>query len=113
MSSLLNKVKSWGWVKTLGLVLGGILLALAAGRAASKKAAADRKDQRAADLLNSQISNEIQKGKKLVESAQKDKDKAVELHQASQKRLEQMAENNEDMDSIADRFNSKRVRRSG
>jgi len=107
MFSRLSKI---GWIKTLGLVVGAILLALAAGRAASKHASAKRKDDRSVQLLNSGISKEIRKGKMLVDSAFADKDKAQAARKRMEQQLEKLGEANEDMDSIADSFNSRRLR---
>ena len=104
----MNWLKQWG--KTLGLVLGAIVLALAAGRAASLKSSARRKEDAATHKLNSGISKELAAGKKLTESANKDKDKAVIAHAKMQAQLEKLGEANEDLDTIADRFNSRRVR---
>jgi len=105
-----NWVKSFGWVKTLGLVLGAIALALAAGRASSKHKAGVKKEKKAENLLNASTSREIQKGKKLVEAADKDKTKAADARKKMEAHLEKLGEANEDMDSIADRFNSRRLR---
>ncbi len=108
----MNWFKSLGWVKTLGIVLGAILLAMAAGQAANRKASARKKEEKAQDKLNSGISSEIHKGKMLVDSANKDKDKAVAARVKMVQQLEKLGEANEDMDSIADSFNSRRLRRS-
>lgn len=96
---------------TISLVIGAILLALMAGRAMSKRRAAQRKDERAADLLNSNISREVDRGKKLVEAAHKDKDKAQKAQEKMERQLEAMGQANEDLDAIVDRFNSKRLRK--
>jgi len=106
----MNWVKSLGWIRTLGLVLGAILLALAASKVANKKSSAKRKESKAEDLLNSGISSKLQKGKKLIKAAQKDKDQAVAAHERMESQLEKLGEANEDLDSLADRFNSRRVR---
>lgn len=111
MYFLLNKVKSFGWVKTLGLVLGAIALAMAAGQAANRTAAGKRKEQQAEELLNTGISKHLQQGKKLMNAAHKDKDKAVHARKKMEQQLEKLGEANEDMDSIADRFNSRRLRK--
>lgn len=108
MFSRLSKI---GWIKTLGLIASAVLLAIMAGRAASKTAAAKSKDDRAEQLLNSGISKEIHKGKMLVDSANTDKDKAVAARKRMEVQLEKLGEANEDMDSIADGFNSRRLRK--
>lgn len=106
----LDKVKSWGWVKTLGIVLGAVLLALAAGKAASKHKSAARKEQLGTDLLNSGISAKIAKGKKMVEAANVDKDKAVAAKQKMEAQLEALGDKNEDLADVANRFNKRSVR---
>jgi hypothetical protein len=109
-----NKLKQIGWIKTAGLILTAILLALAGAKAVKKKSVAKKKEDRAAELMGSGISKEIQKGKKLLESANKDKDAGVAAKQRMEKRLEKLGESNEDIDALAHRFNSDRVRkRSG
>ncbi len=108
----MNWLKSFGWVKTLGLVLGAVLLAMAAGQAASKMKSARKKEATAQDKLSSGVSSEIHKGKVLVDSANKDKDKAVAARERMEAQLEKLGEASEDMDSIADRFNSRRLRKS-
>jgi len=99
------------WLATIGAVIGAILLGLAVAKASNKRAAADRKDQTATDLMNTGISKQIAKGKRLRESANKDKDAAIAADKLSEERLEQMAANNESLDAIADRFNSRRLRK--
>ena len=107
---MLSKIKSWGWVKTLGLVLGAIALAMAASRAQSLTTRARKKDEKAIDKLNSNISKELQAGRKLVESAHADKNKAVAIRKNMESQLEKLGEANEDMDAIANSFNSRRLR---
>ena len=106
-----NKLKALGWVKAVGLAISAALLGLAVAKASNKKESARKKEDRATDMLNSGISKEIAKGKKLMESAQKDKDKGVAAHDAAEKQLDKLGQDNEDMDSIADRFNSRRLRK--
>lgn len=83
---------------------------MAASRASSLNERARKKDEKAIDKLNSGISKELDAGKKLVESAHKDKDKAGEIHKTMVKQLEKLGEANEDMDTIANGFNSRRLR---
>ena len=109
---MFSRLSNIGWIKTLILVGSAILLALAAGRASSKHASARKKDDRAEQLLNSGISKEIHKGKKLADAANMDKDKAVVALKQMHDQLDKMGEANEDMDSIADGFNSRRLRKS-
>jgi len=109
--SWVNEFKSFGWVKAIGLAITAVLLALAAARASNLRINAERKEDRATDMLNSGISKEIQKGKKLTESAQVDKDKAVDARAKVEAQLDKLGKANEDLDDIADRFNSRRLRK--
>jgi hypothetical protein len=81
-----------------------------AARAKSAQAASKAKEQKATDLLNSGVSTQIAKGKKLVEAANKDKDRAGNARKAMEAQLAKLGDSNEELDSIADRFNSRRVR---
>lgn len=101
------------WLTTLSLVLGAIGLALAGAKANSIRKRAQQKDQKAEKLLASNSSKEIQKGKKLRESAQKDLDKAAEAQKAMKAKVEEIGNANEDLDELMHRFNSERVRQSG
>ena len=99
------------WLTTAGMILTAVLLALAGAKAAKKKSSANKKEQLANDLMNSGISKEIAKGKKLLESANNDKDAGAAADAKVKAQLEKLSEANADIDSIADRFNSKRVRK--
>lgn len=103
-------IKGLGWVTALGLIFGAILLALQSLRSQKARTASKRKEDMATDMLNSDISSQIAKGKKLMEAANKDKDRAVVARQAMEEQLAKLGDANEDLDAIADRFNSRRVR---
>lgn len=109
---MLNWLKKFSWVQTAIAVVAAIALAMLAGKARSTQKNIKKKEQLGTDLLNSGISRKLQKGKKLIESADKDKDKSVEIRQRMEARIEQLGESNEEFDAIADRFNSKRLRHS-
>ena len=110
MGNIWARIKSLHWVKTLGLVMSAVLLAVMAGRASSRASAAKRKDERAEELINSQISADIQKAKKLVDAAHKDKDKAAAAHKRMEEQLSKLGDADEDLDSIMGRFNDRSVR---
>jgi hypothetical protein len=107
-----ERIKSFGWVTTLATIGTAIVLGFVAARSANKKATAKRKETRAVDMMNSGIGREIHKGKKLMEAANKDKDAAVAADVAMENQLEKMGAANESLDAIADRFNSRRLRKS-
>jgi hypothetical protein len=106
------KFKALGWVTMLASVATAIVLGFVAAKSVNKKATAKRKETRAVDMMNSGIGREIHKGKKLLESANKDKDAAVAADVAMENQLEKMGAANESLDAIADRFNSRRLRKS-
>lgn len=102
------KTRVWGVLAAVG---SAVLLALAASRAQQKRQSAKRLEDKAQGMLNSNISKEIKEAKKLVEKAHKEKDKATEARAKAEKQLEKLGEANEDLDAIADRFNSRRLRK--
>jgi hypothetical protein len=106
------KFKAMGWVTMLASVATAIVLGFVAAQSVNKKATAKRKETRAVDMMNSGIGREIHKGKKLLESANKDKDAAVAADVRMENQLEKMGAANESLDAIADRFNSRRLRKS-
>lgn len=110
---MIDWLKKQRWVVTLGLVLSAILMALAGAKVIKKQASADKKEQLATDLLNSGASKQIAKGKKLLESANKDKDAGVAAEKVMEAELEKLSETNPSIDALANRFNSKLRKRSG
>jgi len=104
-------LKSLRWVKTAGIVIAAILLALAGQRAIAKKASARKKEDVGTHMMNSGISKKILAGKKMVEAANKDKDKAIEAEKVLEAQLEKMGQGNESIADIADRFNKRKLRR--
>ena len=105
------KLKAMGWVTAFASVATAIVLGLAAARSVNKKNAGRRKEARAIDMMNSGIGREINKGKKLLEAANKDKDAAIRADVQMENQLEKMGAANESLDAIADRFNSRRLRK--
>ncbi len=110
--SMLGRFKALGWVVTIGTVLGAILFALAGARSIKKSSSAKRKVDKAIELQNTGIASQIAKSKKLLNSAGKDKLVATEAQRKMEQQLEKLGESNEDIDAIADRFNSRRLRKS-
>ena len=106
------KLKALPWVITLGAVLTAAVLGAAAAKSINKQNSGKRKEARAVDMMNSGIGREIHKGKKLLESANKDKDAAVAADVKMENQLEKMGAANESLDAIAHRFNSRRLRKS-
>lgn len=104
------------WLKskfvTIGLVLGAILLALAGARSVKRTASAERKMSKATDLMSTGVVRDVKKAQKFIRAADTDKLVALEAQVTVQKQLEKLSEANSDIDSIADAFNSRRVRRA-
>lgn len=111
MTNFKKWLKKLGWVQTVIAGTVAIALVLLAAKVRNKRKSATKKDQRAADLIRSGVSSKIQKGKKLADSANVDKDATVEIQQRMELRIEQLGESNEDLDSVVSRFNSKRILR--
>ncbi len=107
-----DRIKSFGLFTIIASVLTAVVLGFAAAKSVNKKASGKRKEQRAVDMMNSGIGREIHKGKKLLEAANKDKDAAIAADVEMENQLEKMGAANESLDAIADRFNSRRLRKS-
>ena len=105
------RIKSLGWVVALGAILSAVVLGLASAKSVNRKASSKRKETRAVEMMNSGIGREIHKGKKMLEAANKDKDAAIAADVQMENQLEKMGAANESLDAIADRFNSRRLRK--
>ncbi len=105
------KIKALPWIATAGMVAVAIVLALQSGKVIRLQRRAERKSKHGISLKNTEISTRILQGKKLVESAEKDKDKIIKVKENMEANLALMGKNSETIDDIADRFNSKRVRK--
>lgn len=106
-----DRIKSFGWFTILASVATAMVLGFAAAKSVNRRQSAQRKGERAIELMNSGIGREIHKGKKLLEAANKDKDAAIAADVLMENQLEKMGAANESLDVIADRFNSRRLRK--
>ncbi len=102
--------KSLGWVAAGGIVLGAVLLAMKALKSGREDRRADKAEAVAVDLLNSGIGKKVRKGRKLMEKSEVHKNRAIAAREGMEIDLEKLGEANADMDAIAHRFNSKRMR---
>ena len=109
--SMWDKFKALPGIRVAGLIILGILVALLAAKASRKVASAKKKDDRFEDLKNSMISGELVEAGKLADSANEDKDAAIEIKRQLNNNLVKMGQANENMDDIAKRFNGKRLRK--
>jgi len=107
-----ERIKSFGLWTVLASIATACVLGFAAAQSVNKKASGKRKEQRAVDMMNSGIGREIHKGKQMMEAANKDKDAAIAADVRMENQLEKMGAANESLDAIADRFNSRRLRKS-
>ena len=105
----MNLIKSW--IHFLGLAVSALFMAFAATRATSSMRRARQMEQKAEGLLHSDVSRNIAKGKRLTEKANQAKDKAIEARMRVEGQLDKLGEKDEELDAIADRFNSRRVRK--
>lgn len=108
-----GKIKAAGWFLTLTTIVIAVGMALAGARSTKRKKRAAKNKDRAVTLMNSKVSSEIAKGKRLQEAADVDLDVALEADKLMAKRLDEWSEKDADLDAIADRFNSRRLRKSG
>lgn len=104
-------LKSLPWLVTLGMLAAAIFMVLNGRKIDRLQKRAEKKNIAGIDLKNTEISTQINKGKQLVESAHKDKTRADEIRVKLEDNLKVLGERSETIDDIADRFNSKRVRR--
>lgn len=104
-------LKNLRWIRTAGIVLSAILLALAGQRVLKKKASARKKEDIGTNMMNSGISKDILAGRKMIEAADKDKDKAIAAEKVMEAQLEKIGKGNESIADIADRFNKRKLRR--
>lgn len=97
------------WV-TLGVIASAIALALLGRKATKLSAQVKAKEDMASELLNKGTSKELKKSKELIESASRDKDVGVAVRNKMQEHLDNIGSNDETLDDIAHRFNSRRLR---
>jgi len=99
-------MKYW---KLIGAIVTAILIAITGYRIQELKKSAGQQRDKAVNDLNSGISSKIAKGKKLTESANKKIDKGILLSTKLKEQMEELAKN-EDIEAVANDFNSRRVR---
>lgn len=96
--------------KTILVIVSAVAIALLGRKATKLRAEVKGKESVATDLLNSGISKKLEKGKKLIEEADKAKNKGVAVRAKLEEHLEKIGGNDETIDDIAHRFNSRRLR---
>ena len=98
----------WARFKTtFGLIVAAALLAFAAAKATKRAGRAKQRDEASHKL---QYGGKIKAAERLAGAANKDKIAARKAKVNIEKQLEKLSEANQDIDTIADRFDSKRKR---
>ena len=96
------------WLKakkqTVMLVIGAILLALAGAKASKRKASADRKEKKIADLMHRGVETHHAKANRLIKSADKHAKAAAKAKKDLKIRLEKISAANSDIDSVVNDF---------
>lgn len=105
-------LKKQRWVVTLGMILSAVLLALAGAKSAKKRGRAEKQERLAEDLMQTGIDIDLTEAKRQTEKAEKNKQAAAKAKAKMEQRLEELGNANEDIDALADRFNSRRLRGS-
>jgi len=105
-------LKSLSWVAAIGTVLVAVAFAMAGLKAGRNKRNQLNAEKQVESLAHDQTRAGIEAAAKHQKKADKAKKKVAAAHKTMESNLEEMGKANEDIDSIADRFNSKRVRRS-
>ena len=98
------------WWKTLGTILAAILLVLAGAKVGRHKRRALRAEAQAENLLIDRTRVNFEKAAKLQKKVVVEKRKAAEAKMVAIAQLEKMGDENETLEDIADRFNSRRKR---
>lgn len=99
------------WLKTLGAILAAILLVLAGAKVGRHKRRALRAEAQAENLLIDRTKVNLEKAAKLQKKVVVEKRKAAEAKVAAIAQLEKISEQDETLEDIADRFNSRRKRK--
>lgn len=111
-------MKLWTWVKTLplwavlGAVTTAVFMAMAGAKAARFEKRARNAQTNAENLLQDKTKLNVEKAAKLQREAEKHKEKAAIAKAEAEARIEELGNKNETLDDIADRFNSRRLRKS-
>ena len=111
-SDVIAWLKKQRWVVTLGMILSAVLLALAGAKSAKKRGRAEKQERLAEDLMQTGIDIDLTEAKRQTEKAEKNKQAAAKAKAKMEQRLEELGNANEDIDALADRFNSRRLRGS-
>lgn len=99
------------WLITAGACLSAVLLVLAGARAGRQQRRADKAEKQVESLHHDRTKAGIEKAAKLQKTAAVNKERAAATRQRMESQLEKIGETNPELDAIADRFNSRRLRK--
>jgi hypothetical protein len=99
------------WAVAIGGALTAVLVVLAAARASNRNEQAEAMTRTAESLMRSNVKKEIERGQNLALQAEGHKQAAAKAEAKMEERLEKIAANNTSLDAVADRFNSRRLRK--
>lgn len=111
MKELWNEIMSWGWVKALGVFLGAVVLAILGVRAASNRRRAKQAGELAQRSAMEHTKEGLRRAEEYKQVAEKHKSKAKRLEDQMEAKLDKLGKENESIDDVADRFNSRRRER--
>lgn len=106
-------IKSIGWLTTLGTAVVAVLFVLAGAKARKLERRAAKAEDRAQVILQDHTKVNLDKAKKLQDAAAGDKVAATQVKQKMREQLDKLGDSDENIDDIADRFNSRRKRVNG
>ncbi len=104
-------IKSLGWLVALGTILTAVVFAMAGLKSAREQGRVADGEARIEKLKFDKTMKGINNAAKLQVKVDKGKQKVIDADKKMEEALEKLGDGNESMDVIADRFNSKRVRR--
>ncbi len=108
---MITWIKSLGWLVALGTILTAVLFAMAGLKSGREQRKVNDGEARIEKLKYDKTMKGINNAKKLQVKVDASKQKVLDADEKMEKALETLGEGNASMDVIADRFNSKRVRR--
>lgn len=98
------------WLKVAAAIASAVVLVLLGAKADKAQERRKRAEDQARDLLRANTSDAIKRGTELQRQAEGEKAKAAEARQKMEARLAKIAERNDSVAAVADRFNARRLR---
>jgi len=98
------------WLKALAAIASAVALVLLGAKADQAQSRRKRAEDQARDLLRANTSDSIKRGAELQRKAETEKAKAADARQKMEARLAKIADRNDSVATVADRFNARRLR---